>query len=176
MATEEIQPKPKPGNIIPGVELRKSLAGVDRCRTFFDDLKLIDYLHSVNEFYLDGKGEIVGPVSTFGAGIPDNSENNTQGIGLKNSWGGLEVFMKWSTENNELERRIHLLMYYETEYDYYQLYLTGQTTHQNTLRNLPSVGKSFHRVFRINPPSITQDEIDGILLNFTNELQQAGVI
>ena len=39
-----------------------------------------------------------------------------------------------------------------------------------------NVEKTFYRIFRMNMPTITQEEVDCILLNFTNEAIEVGIL
>lgn len=174
MPKNEIQPVPKPGNIAPGAELRSSLTGIDRCRSFFDRLKLIDYLKSVNTFYLENKGKIVGPISRIAAGINEQHDEEVQNFVLEGSWGGINVSLDWN--KNGGVNRIYLGLMYSDTNDYYQLYLSGGTTKAYAQEGELSMTKSFYRTFRLNPPSIAQDEVDSILLNYTNELLEAKIL
>jgi hypothetical protein len=163
-----------------GTELQNSLTGIDRCRSFFDKLQLMDYLESINKFYLEGKGKITEPVSRISTGINETSEEETNGFVLKKDdvWGGIKVSLQWNKEDGVVENEVNLGFFYyypnESYHEYFQLYITGGSSSKTEEQEGGFfTGKSFYRKFFINPPSFTQEEVDSILLNFTNELLEA---
>jgi len=104
--SKEIQSRPKPGNIVLGTEMSKSLKGVDYSRNLFDSFKLGDYFKSINEFYLDGKGEIIKPSERIVSGVGDELKDCESGFNLYSAWGGLSTRLEWDKSGEEAGRSI----------------------------------------------------------------------
>lgn len=49
------------GNIKPTIELREALEEINKCRSFFAQGGFIEYLHSVNQYYLENQGKVTDP-------------------------------------------------------------------------------------------------------------------
>jgi len=56
------------------------------------------------------------------------------------------------------------------------MFLGGTMAEGNGAIRGVNVEKTFYRIFRMNMPTITQEEVDCILLNFTNEAIEVGIL
>lgn len=175
MGTQEIQSNSKTGNIVLSVEMRKSIEGAEKCKAFFDELKLIDWLNSVNEHYLSGNAKIDGPNYRIASGIPASNadaEGDVKLFELELSWGGIKTELKWDCNNSGSQSVITVWLVYSDDNDVFQLHLEGERPSSNADQSK----MSFFRVFLLNPGYIRMGDIDDALLTFTGELVDCGIL
>jgi hypothetical protein len=175
MGAKEIQQGQSLGTIVPSVEMRKSLEGAERCKAFFEGLKLVDWLNSINEHYLNGSAEVDGPNLRISSNtsIQDSDDGmDVKSFDLESSWGGLKAELKWGHGDDNSQGVITISLFYSNRYDYINLYLEGGQTRLDTNGST----SSFFRDFMLNPDYIKMDDVDDALLTFTSELIDAGIL
>jgi hypothetical protein len=180
MPQEETSKKPwfEIGKHIPSAELLYSMEEVDQCMKLFNQAGFLDYLNSLNKFYLAGKGEIKDPkpiiVSNFEEGEIIDSPEALQ-LGGR-AWGGADVSLLWK-KNQIKERQVTISLRYTVKYEYLRMVLTGSETEEKTQENKPTKSKYLTRTFHLNPSGKGfTTTIDGLLMSFTGEIVDAGIL
>lgn len=175
MGVKEIQQSQNLGAIVPSVEMRKSVEGAERCKAFFEGFKLMDWLNSINEHYLNGSAKVDGPNFRIASTTPSPNLDDgadVESFDLESSWGGIKTMLKWKNGSDDLQKTVTMSLFYSNKFDYFSLHLEVEQTHLDTNGGT----SSFFRAFTLNPGYIKMDDVDDALLTFTGELIDAGIL
>lgn len=167
----------------PNAELRKALDEADKCMAFFNDGKFIDYFQSLNEVYLNNKGNISqGPVTDITTGLSEDMELENQALlELDQAIGSARASLEWEDfeEDRNLRKNISMTLGYHSSADCFSLLLFASTEGkfgEEKEGGLLKTGTSLQRNFYLNPESNLSKHIDDLLLTFTNELFESGIL
>ncbi|MFH1792614.1 MAG: hypothetical protein ABH819_03130 [Patescibacteria group bacterium] len=165
----------------PNAELRKALDEADKCMTFFNEGKFIDYFQSLNEVYLDNRGEIVGPATSVGGFSENTGLENKLLLELEQTTGEVTTTLEWKHSEGErnLRKYICISLYYHNNTDCFELSLFASTDFKfgnEQESGLLNTVTSLQRNFILNPESGLVSYVDDLLLTFTSELFEAGIL
>lgn len=163
--------------IKPTVELREALEEIEKCRTFFEQGRFRDYLTSVNKYYLEGQGKVVGPEPI----ITDKAENNdgdlSEMIELSSSEtnirAGISASLRWERTVGPkiIEGLISIGLYYKgANYNVFSLTLYAALGEKEPEESPILNGRYKQKSFLLKPDQRMQQDVDSLLLTFTSEL------
>ena len=174
---KEIQPASAiPGNINPNPELLPTLQELESSREIFKHFDFEGYLNSINSHFLGGKGVVSESKSEISSGVEDfEKQGEMENFELKDAWAGTYASLTWQREA-ESQNEIYIELYHTRKHDYYQLYLSAYESNDESSEKITSTGESVFRMLRLNPETVYLDDVDEILLAFTEELTKTGVL
>lgn len=180
MVQEEIVGEKFRPTIKPTVELREALEEIEKSRRFFKEAGFIDYLHSVNYYYLEKKGKIVGPLSQISGILNNNDESDILELDER-SRGGIEIYLECEEKKEALidKKRIYIGLKYNKEYDYFTLILyasRGEGSVESSISNSRFKQKTFYLNSYQNTLERMREDVDNLLLTFTSELLGAKIL
>ena len=176
---DEIQKKntsPVIGSFKPSPQLRSSLEEAKKCKEYFQQEKYTDYLISINNIYLNASGKINGPEISINSWV-DEGALATEGEFLdlsSTAKGEASAYIDW--EEGKLKKHIGITLSYSTQYDAFSLALNGSKKSKERRGTKFFVGKSIYRMFWLNPAQRMSKDIDDLLLTFTSELLDSGIL
>lgn len=177
MVTERTSRR-RPGVLKPTAELRKALDEAETCIQFFEAGNFMDWFQSINEIYLENSGKIDGPKIYLGSKLDDTAESEESDLfEMKAAEGRIATSIKWADiqDTNSTDRVISMSLSHESRYGslYMSLYAAADNKQSNS--NMVT-GTSVQRDFRLNPESGLSKYVDDLLLTFTNELFDLGIL
>lgn len=170
------------GTLKPNAELRKALDEADRCMNLFNEGNFIDYFQSINEVYLNKQGAIEGPTSAIGTGLREDMGLESPTLfELSETSGGISVSLKWEDveDNRPSRKNISLALKYESSSNGFWMSLFADVESKFGVKSesgLLNTGMSLQRNFWLNPETGLPKHIDDLLLTFTNELFESGIL
>lgn len=171
------------GNIRPSVDLRESLEEIEKCKSFFEQGGFMEYLHSVNQCYLEDQGKIVGPEPEIEDLFDDNEESEMLGLSER-SWGGIRAYLEheqtFTSEPRVAKRLISISLRYGSDWEYFQLVLFASQGEKSTEGSPLLNGRFKQKRFWLNSlnrsnQSMKQD-VENLLLTFTGEVLGAKIL
>src|SRR4030067_3346006 len=92
MATE--RPSKERTVIRPSTELKRAMDEADKCMAFINENEFIDYFQSLNEAYLENRGNIKGPEVAIGTRL-DDKQKESKKLETGSTYGGAGVGLEW---------------------------------------------------------------------------------
>jgi len=161
----------------PSAELRGVLDEIEHCKDFFKKGGLVDYLQSINEFYIKGKGSVKGPIPLIGFIEKEDVLDDLGFLSLDTPRGGVGAHVEWEEEEDNRSRSINVQLQYFGKYNCYSMFLYAGFVEKKSEGGALSTGGSIQRDFWLNPSSSRMSEyVDDILLTFTEELLESGIL
>lgn len=165
------------GALRPSAELRGVLSEIENCKDFFERGGIVDYLQSINEFYIEGKGSIKGPVPLISFIGKENVLDDLGFLNLDTPQGGVEAHIEWEEEEDNQSKSISVQLLYSGEHNFYSMFLYAGFVEKKSEGDALSTGGSIQRNFWLNPNSSRTSEcVDDILLTFAEELLESGIL
>jgi len=166
----------------PNAELRKALDEVDECMNFFNKGNFIDYFRSINEVYLNNQGKIEGPTPSISSTLAEDSKlKNHRLLELDQTPGGISIGLDWeeAEDKKRSKKHISLSLNYKSQFNDFDLYLFASVESKfgtETESGLLNTSTSLQRNFLLNPEVNLPKYVDDLLLTFTNELFESGIL
>lgn len=171
MESEQGRPK---SIIKPSAQLRESLEEAERCRDFFEREKMMDFLHSLNESYFSNQAKVAGPSLNISSDLRLEGEEGLGLLDLNDTTGGILASVDLDTAGAP-HKVIYVHFYHISRYNVFSLELEVTTLDDNKGESL-STGSALSRSFRINPTQRMAGDIDSLLMTFTGELVEKGIL
>ena len=164
------------GSFKPSPQLRGSLEEAKKCQEYFEQEKYIDYLISINKVYLGESGNITSPEIHIDSWLDEGEfapEEKFLDLG-ESTRGGVQASLDWV--EGKVKKHIGIRLSYYNSANCFGLYLLGSIKSRERKGTTVFVGKSISRNFWLNPISRTPKDIDDLLLTFTSELLDSGIL
>lgn len=173
--TEKISNRVKPS-----AEVRQALNEVERSWAFFHEGAYGDYFAALNEVYLGGRGEVVGPEKKIG--LSDTREQDlAEPLRLERAGGAVEMRLKWKRMigEREAESWVSLTFKYLTSHDQFYMQLYGEQESFGEGEGEGGAvgrGRTLQRDFYVVANARAHPHVDDVLLTFTGELTDFGIL
>lgn len=189
MSSEEALVEKFRPTIKPTVELREALEEIKKCRDFFEQGELVDYLHSVNRYYLENQGKVTGPEPVIVDDVESDNTDLSEMIELTDSaalqeasaLAGIVTSLEWqrTVRSKIIKGRISIRLFYKGDnYNYFRVILYASHGEKDSEESPVLKGKYKQKTFHINPyqNSKMRQDVDNLLLTFTSELLGAKIL
>lgn len=160
----------------PSIELKRALDEAQACKEVLLEGRFMDWQNSLNESYLNSQGKVTLPESVIWTDLDDKDlSSNLHGFELTQPSGGVLSVLKWGVDLDKgLGNSVSIGFFKNSDNNLFRLVLTGEILEKKSERLY--YGKYLQRTFFLNPESDMVEYVDSVLLMFTEELLEAGVL
>lgn len=156
----------------PSAELKSSVDEINKSLDIANTLHIREYLDVINQEYLEGKGTITGPRDYISSDlIPKNTDDESRDVVLRNSYGGVNFELHFG---ESLENLLQIDVNYRGMYNWIDF--TTYARYNAHRESNVTINSTLTRGFYINIDNRLESTVESLLLAFTEELIEGGII